>query len=800
MSRLTDARTRAWLRITLLAAVAGMVGYLSALAAYPNLRAKLPSALSWFGAPGSEASIVIACAAICLACTVAWRSGFGRRSVGGPIGITLVLTVISAVLGFSSYAWCHDDQHPALITPLLWTGGLIRGATDDHRLGAATQPCPTDVPVALDVARVSTLAAILIGIFGIVAALLQSRLDRLRVRFDNSITAVIAADEQADSMVDMVANTLERNSRLVIITTFADAQRRSELRHAGHRIVVMDPEKPDALQSVPIWPRVTRVYLLSPDPATNLKHLQSVNRCLLADRNRRLPLTIRIDDPWQAEAWRAQQLGGSDRRWVADAIGKYEVTAHRLLDSLVDDEHVTSIIVCGTTPLTLAICANLVRRRLERDFYTEPSDPPLPSLTVVGESAEEYRRDEEFHLAQRGIAPAGDWLQAVPQRPSLSALTLLLTQGRDGQAPEAAVVITEAPCDPLLATLLAAHFPSLPIYAYSPDAPLLSETAPILGRLHTFRLSMDLPPGHSLDVWERAAMLIHNRYAAKFRGSSAAAKPWSELDEFYRGSNRRQVRNALWMVDQIAGHTWDTFGSPPEPEAGPLSVQPTPLERLSQLGIDRVTALAMARAEHEDWCRYYRRAGWRHGPQRDDAQKRHDGLVSWESVEADPAALNRALSSLAATLWALRELGFRSRPIWQQFRRTGTVEAEQRSRPWSWTSLSGQPMRAAAGDWSVRGPSGDRWSVRDDIFRAAHEHVDGNIWRRCGLVKARRARGDEVIETLEGPASARAGDWVVRGPGGEQWPVRSEVFSAQYAGPVPTPTSHDRTPTEAEVR
>lgn len=80
---------------------------------------------------------------------------------------------------------------------------------------------------------------------------------------------------------------------------------------------------------------------------------------------------------------------------------------------------------------------------------------------------------------------------------------------------------------------------------------------------------MDLPPGHSLDVWERAAMLIHNRYAAKFRGSSAAAKPWSELDEFYRGSNRRQVRNALWMVDQIAGHTWDTFGSPPSPKPVP---------------------------------------------------------------------------------------------------------------------------------------------------------------------------------------------------------------------------------------
>ncbi|MFN8042664.1 MAG: hypothetical protein U0S13_04880 [Mycobacterium sp.] len=344
----------------------------------------------------------------------------------------------------------------------------------------------------------------------------------------------------------------------------------------------MDPEKPDALQSVPIWPRVTRVYLLSPDPATNLKHLQSVNRCLLADRNRRLPLTIRIDDPWQAEAWRAQQLGGSDRRWVADAIGKYEVTAHRLLDSLVDDEHVTSIIVCGTTPLTLAICANLVRRRLERDFYTEPSDPPLPSLTVVGESAEEYRRTKSSIWPSGGIAPAGDWLQAVPQRPSVSALTSPLTSraGRAGSGGGSSHHRSALRPAARHATCRSLSVPT--DLRLLPDAPLLSETAPILGRLHTFRLSMDLPPGHSLDVWERAAMLIHNRYAAKFRGSSAAAKPWSELDEFYRGSNRRQVRNALWMVDQIAGHTWDTFGSPPEPEAGPLSVQPTPLERLSQ--------------------------------------------------------------------------------------------------------------------------------------------------------------------------------------------------------------------------
>ena len=57
---------------------------------------------------------------------------------------------------------------------------------------------------------------------------------------------------------------------------------------------------------------------------------------------------------------------------------------------------------------------------------------------------------------------------------------------------------------------------------------------------------------------------------------------------------------------------------------------------------------------------------------------------------------------------------------WQQFRRTGTVIAEQRSEPWQWTTRSGETVQAAAGDWIVRENDGtETWSVRDDIFRVA---------------------------------------------------------------------------------
>ena len=97
----------------------------------------------------------------------------------------------------------------------------------------------------------------------------------------------------------------------------------------------MDFARADALQSLPIWHKVTRLYLLSADPSTNLHRLSAINDCLPTRRKRR-PLTVRIDDPWQAETWRTRQLGGSDTQWAGDAIGKYEVTAQRLTDRLIE--------------------------------------------------------------------------------------------------------------------------------------------------------------------------------------------------------------------------------------------------------------------------------------------------------------------------------------------------------------------------------------------------------------------------------------------------------------------------------
>jgi hypothetical protein len=234
------------------------------------------------------------------------------------------------------------------------------------------------------------------------------------------------------------------------------------------------------------------------------------------------------------------------------------------------------------------------------------------------------------------------------------------------------------------------------------------------------------------------------------------------------------------MVERIAGHTWNTWGNPPTQLSGRDMADSPPSQQLALLGFDRISAMRMAQVEHEDWYRYYCDNGWKYGSPRDDSRKVHDKLVDWSVVESKPDLLNAAVRSLAATLWSLRQLGYRSRPLWRPFVRVGTVNAEKRGTAWTWKSDAGHNMHADAGDWAIL-DDGKVWSVRDDIFRATYEEAGEGRWQRKGRVRARPAQPGETVNTLEGPTTAAEGDWVVRGSGGEQWPVPKDEFARRYA-------------------
>lgn len=766
-----------------------LLGYLVALALAPQLRDRAPSSLQWFGRPGSWQSIAIVVTVLALLGVLVVRAQ-GVRRPGAPVAIVAGLALISAALGLVSYWDCHDDEHPWFFRPLMFTASVVKGGTGDQSLGGQT--CPSPTPVALEIARLSALAAIFLSVIGVAAALFRSRMDRLRVYFARSVTAVVDVDDDTLSMVSAIARTMDPRSTLVLITTSLDHPCVPEARNHGARVVAVDFDRPETLKTLSLWRKLDRLYLLSADPSSNLLRLKVIaDRLAEVSRKQRLPLIVRIDDPWQAEAWRAMHFGGSDTRWAADAVGKYEVTARRLLDRIISTDRVDRILVCGTSRLTLALCSNMAQRQLERDYYAAPDEDPLPRLVLVAENAEEYEQDYAMSRRRLGLSASSMQVQTVAERPSVPVLASLLADASD-----TAVILVDrdtsaaSSIDTTTGTRLAARFPTAPIYAWDATAQVTEDRLSLVGKLRTYRLSMDLPEGQAQDAWERAARLIHDRYAAEAGHRSAGTRPWAELDEFYRESNRRQVRNALWMVEQIGGHTWNAWNATADDVDTPNLRGLPPLDQLRLLGFERDEAIAMARAEHEDWCRYYRASGWRYGPQRDDARKIHDKLVDWAGIEADPDLLNAALGSLAATLSKLRELGYRSRPArerpeWQRFRRIGDVIAEQRDTAWTWKTGSGETMRAEAGDWAVRDVDGDeRWSVRDDIFRATYQHEEGDRWQRRGTVRARPAEDGETVATLEGSVRASSGDWVVQGDQGEQWVVPGEQFARRYDGPV----------------
>ncbi|MGD1111319.1 MAG: RyR domain-containing protein, partial [Mycobacterium sp.] len=737
----------------------------------------LPRALGWFGRPGSMPTLGIVVAVLIWASVLTFRSGNSHRVVGVSFSLIAALVPMTAVLGLSSYWGCHDANHPAVFTPLMATASLVKGGTGDFSVGGHT--CPNPTPVGLELARIAALSAIFTGLAGVVVGAFRSQVDRLRANTADSVTAIVGVDADTQSMISGVARTLDRRSTLVVITGASD-DRMQRARRQGARVVLVDFNTPSTLVSLRLWRHLSRLYLMAPDPAINLMWLDLISRRLSeVAHKQRLPLIVRMDDPWLAQAWRAQQFGGSDTRWAADVVGKYEVTAGRLLDGIIAAGRTKRVYVCGTSQLTLALCADLTQRALERDFYTPPDAVPLPAITLVERDAEDYLRDHEFYRQQAGFISEGPAIDAIAEAPTVPTMLKLIA---DGEPATSAVIFVDAHAT-TTAARLAARFPDMSIFASDLNTSISDDSIQVVGRLQSYSLVLDTQEGQVQDAWERAARLIHERYVSTIDPSwtrGPASVPWAELNEFYRGSNRRQVRNALWMVEQIAGHTWNTWGSPPAQLSGSEMAELAPLEQLDLMGFDHYSALQMAQAEHEDWCRYYRRNGWKYGSPRDDSHKIHNKLVDWSVVESDPDLLSAAVRSLAGTLWSLRQLGFRSRPLWQSFTRVGTIAAEQRSAPWTWVSDSGHTMRADTGDWAVQ-EDGKVWSVRDDIFRDTYEPAGEGRWHRKGQVQARPAYSGETINTLEGPATAAEGDWVVRGSRGEQWPVPGEEFARRYA-------------------
>jgi hypothetical protein len=354
----------------------------------------------------------------------------------------------------------------------------------------------------------------------------------------------------------------------------------------------------------------------------------------------------------------------------------------------------------------------------------------------------------------------------------------------------------------------------MPIYIWDPAARLNAERIPVACELRTYRLGMELPDGHAHDNFERTAMLIHERYASSQADrTKPAALPWEGLSDFYKNSNRRQLTNALWMVEKIAGHTWKTADTPHyqiSPESleeldavadGESSSSGDPSEvaikKLERLGFGKDTIYAMAQEEWEDWHGYLCERGWTWGPERNTKKKQHERLVdSWEATLADPELKAIALKSLADSqiaLAKLQRLGFSedttyamARTEWESWsrylRRNGWTLGDKRDEPNkkneklvdTWEATAVDPELKAAALKSLAG-------TLIELMKLGY--CSRRMWKtyqRVGTVTAKHHRTGWNWTTASGEAAhASGGTWEVR-DSDHSWPVRNDIFHASY--------------------
>lgn len=747
------------------------LGWLAAAAARPGLRDAAPGWAAALTEPGSlpamTLTVALAVVALSLVLVAAPSRTSGRRV---PLLVSAWSAAAAAPLAFLGYLPCPQDG-PPVWEAINSTLSLFFGSFEKP-FGAGTS-CPYPTPLAMHVARGFALVATASGATSVLLTVSRAQLDRLSVYRARSLTVVVGLDGPSWELVDHLAAQRSAGHRTVLLTSEVEPAVVERARAARLLVVRTDPDDLLGLREGVRPPRVDRVYLLSGDDALNRSRAARLRELLMTEGRPAdaAPLTVvaRIDDPWHADEWRKSLVG--DPLVAADAVGLYEATSASLVSTL-RRQPLSSLLIVGDGPLTLALCAELSQLGRELQFLGDAGR--LPAVTVLCPRATELV--EDHRVLQRRFASDPLEVAGVDAEPTLAAVL-----ERVADAPDAAVVITRR--DTRLGTQLGIRLPALRVLELGAGSDVATPDVTTVGSLVLFGLSLASPGGEE-DAWERAARLIHERYRRRYPQARLAV-PWEELPEFYRGSNRRQlgvVRRAMVTL----GRTW----SPTAPEDTGFdeallesgSPEAVIQEGLGLFGLTEGELGELARLEHESWVRHYRAAGWQLGGRDDDA-RRHPDLLAWADL---PAARRRsAMAGVVDTLMQLRALGHRAvRPVeteaWQQFERVGTVTARRLAETHVWRAPTGEELTGRPGDWLVTDERGRRRTVTEASFHLTHVHLEGDRWQRTAVVEARPARPGEVVHTQEGSTTAGEDGWVVRDADRNSWIVPEDQFRAGY--------------------
>lgn len=684
-----------------------------------------------------------------------WAWPNRHRPHAFPLVFLAAGTLSAFVLATASYLSCPPADGSAGFNVVLRILGFVLNNYDTSMWDG--ERCAASPPLALQFGRLLVLLVLFVAATRAVAVLLRGQLDRAIVRFARPVSLAVGVDGGSAGLLPALAAGTEGAVRVVLTPDVGAAWVRTA-RAAGWRVVTGDPEQVAGLRGLLRRGRsgsaLRWLAVLSPD-STETQRLVRVIEEAVGGRDAGGPVRVllRIDDAWQAEDWRRRYLGRA-ADWVVDTISADGVTARLVVEDLLR-AGVDRVVLLGRSSLSFAVLAELAQQGREREVLGEA---PMPSVVVLDPDAAATLEQHEFSQLRFGN-PGGVEARAVAAEPAAAAIE----EAAEGAVLPAVVFTADPSADAQrLAAVLGAGQPGWLVYSrFAEVAGLGAE--PLLARVHAYGSTLDAGKGRPVDSWERIARLTHERYVRRHPDPAIPSRrPWENLDPFYRAANVRLVLATLGSAIAV-GRSWGAG----EGRAGmPDDAQ---LERMAEL-------------EHTSWRRHLEGRGWRHATERDDRRRRHPDLLPWERLPE--ASRQKTRDGVRSSLELLATLGYRSfddpAAVWRTMRRRGEVRARRRDDAWDWTTASGETLHGAPGDWEVFDERGAAHAVAPDAFASSHRHVGDDRYVRTGTVQVRPARPGERVETLEGPLTAQAGQWVVRGDLGEEWVITGDRLAAGY--------------------
>ncbi|PZU51286.1 MAG: hypothetical protein DI568_01440 [Sphingomonas sp.] len=149
------------------------------------------------------------------------------------------------------------------------------------------------------------------------------------------------------------------------------------------------------------------------------------------------------------------------------------------------------------------------------------------------------------------------------------------------------------------------------------------------------------------------ARLFHQAYRRTAKADAPANRPWEELDEEYRESNRRLLVHLPAKL-LTAGVDLAAWLRMPLPRPNDMGGIPLP-----DLATDPVLMETLSELEHRRWMVDRRLSGWGHGPVRDNEARLHPDLIPYDQLDEYTKELDRAIVREAwETLGSARGSGF----------------------------------------------------------------------------------------------------------------------------------------------